>query len=180
MSPQQRDRRPVEAIRHLVQVVENCASSTPLQVQAKELLDTILGTQACMMRGVILYGPPAAGKDTITRALTDADPADRLFRRLKAGPGRTAGYRMTTADKLKELRSRGEVAWENDRYGARYIVDRPALRRDLTDYVPVVHLGQTEAVDASGPPSKERMAHRLRVSRRGRCLTNPSHHITDR
>ncbi|WP_435124325.1 kinase [Micromonospora tulbaghiae] len=100
------------------------------------------------MRGVILYGPPAAGKDTITRTLTETDPAFRLFRRLKAGPGRTAGYRMATVDRLQHLRSRGDVVWENDRYGARYVVDRPALRNDLTDHVPVVHLGQAEAVEA--------------------------------
>lgn len=100
------------------------------------------------MRGVILYGPPAAGKDTITRALSDLDPACRLFQRLKAGPGRTASYRMTTAEHVDELRIAGDVVWENHRYGAVYVVDRPTLEADLIDHVPVVHLGQVEAVQA--------------------------------
>ena len=34
--------------------------------------------------GVILYGPPAAGKDTITGELLALDPRYRQFSRLKA------------------------------------------------------------------------------------------------
>lgn len=101
-----------------------------------------------MMRGVILYGPPAAGKDTVTHALSDLDPAYRLFRRLKAGPGRTGGYRMTTAEHVDQLRAAGHVVWENHRYGAVYVVDRPTLEADLAGHVPVLHLGQVEAVQA--------------------------------
>ncbi|MFY1656989.1 kinase [Micromonospora sp. WMMD1274] len=100
------------------------------------------------MRGVILYGPPAAGKDTITRALRDLDPACRLFQRLKAGPGRTAGYRMTTVEHIDQLRAAGDVVWENHRYGAVYVVDRPTLEADLIDHIPVLHLGQVDAVQA--------------------------------
>ncbi|SCL15967.1 guanylate kinase [Micromonospora rhizosphaerae] len=100
------------------------------------------------MRGVILYGPPAAGKDTITQALSDLDPAYRLFRRLKAGPGRAVGYRMTTPEHVDQLRAAGDVVWENHRYGAVYAVDRPTLQAGLLDHVPVLHLGQVEAVQA--------------------------------
>lgn len=39
--------------------------------------------------GVILYGPPGAGKDTVTAELVQQDPSYALFERLKAGPGRT-------------------------------------------------------------------------------------------
>jgi guanylate kinase len=97
---------------------------------------------------VILYGPPAAGKDTITEALHRLDPRYSLFRRLKAGAGKTAGYRMTTSAVLGELRENGDLIWENSRYGAVYAVDRPALLDHLASERPVLHLGQVEAIDA--------------------------------
>jgi guanylate kinase len=101
-----------------------------------------------MMRGVILYGPPAAGKDTITEALHSLDPRYSLFRRLKAGEGKTAGYRMTTSAALRDLRENGDLIWENTRYGAVYAVDRPVLLNHLAAGYPVLHLGQVEAIDA--------------------------------
>ncbi len=100
------------------------------------------------MSAVILYGPPASGKDTVTRALTSLDGSYRLYRRLKAGVGRTDGYRMTTLSHINALRSAGAVAWETRRYGALYIVDRVSLAEMLTVCIPVVHLGQVEAVKA--------------------------------
>lgn len=100
------------------------------------------------MRGVILYGPPAAGKDTVTCALHELDPSYVLFRRLKAGPGRTGGYRITTPEHIKELRDRGDIVWENHRYHATYVIDRPSLVERLHDHVPILHLGQLEAIDA--------------------------------
>lgn len=95
---------------------------------------------------VILYGPPAAGKDTVTAAL----PAPyALYRRLKVGPGRTAGYRMGTADDLAALHANGQVIYENRRYSSVYVVDGPELDLMLADgLVPVLHLGQPEAVSA--------------------------------
>lgn len=101
------------------------------------------------MRGVILYGPPASGKDTITAELVRLDPRYRLYRRLKVGSGRTAGYRMATEGQVDALRRAGEVIWENRRYGATYVVDRSALVDLLAaGLVPIVHLGQAPAVQA--------------------------------
>lgn len=101
-----------------------------------------------MMRGVVLYGPPASGKDTVTSALSLVDSSYRIFRRLKVGPGRTVGYRMSQESIVDELRIRGGVVWENRRYDSLYVVDLPALHACLNDHVPVVHLGQAEAVEA--------------------------------
>lgn len=101
-----------------------------------------------MMRGAILYGPPAAGKDTITEALHRLDPRYSLFRRLKAGGGKTTGYRMTTSAAVGELRENGNLIWENSRYGAVYAVDRPGLLNHLGTGYPVLYLGQVEAIDA--------------------------------
>ncbi|MGC5030177.1 phosphotransferase-like protein [Micromonospora sp. DT229] len=100
------------------------------------------------MRGVILYGPPASGKDTITEALHQLDNSYQQFERLKVGSGRTAGYRMSTDQHLAALRAAGDVLWENRRYRSTYVVDAPALRQHLGQGVPVLHLGQVDAVDA--------------------------------
>lgn len=98
--------------------------------------------------GIILYGPPASGKDTITAELRKLDPSYVLYRRLKAGPGKRDGYRMTTESEIDALRAAGEIVWENHRYGSTYVVDRSALMRQLAESVPVVHLGQEQAVYA--------------------------------
>jgi len=100
-------------------------------------------------RGVILYGPPASGKDTVTNALVQLDPTFRHYTRLKVGGGRTAGYEMVAASVLDDLRERGELLYENARYGNRYAVDRPRLQA-LCDggAIPIVHLGQVVGVHA--------------------------------
>jgi len=109
------------------------------------------------MHGVLLYGPPAAGKDAVTAALHHLEPSYALFPRLKAGPGRATGYRMTDMATINELRRSGDVVWENRRYGAVYAIDRPFLLESLRSHVPVVHVGQPEAVgaviDATTPAS---------------------------
>lgn len=100
------------------------------------------------MKGIILYGPPASGKDTITTALSTADPQCRLFRRLKAGGGKSSTYRIVSNDHLEELESRSEIIWRNDRYRATYAVDTPGLRKALREGIPVLHLGQLNAIPA--------------------------------
>jgi guanylate kinase len=99
------------------------------------------------VKGLILYGPPASGKDTVTRALTAMDGNYRHFERLKCGPGRTVGYRIVTADELARLRSTNELIWENARYGSVYAVDRSSLLADAAESIPVVHLGQPEGIE---------------------------------
>ena len=100
------------------------------------------------MPAVILYGPPAAGKDTITDALITLDQTYQLYRRLKVGTGRTDGYRMTTSSQVERLRSMGAVVWETHRYGALYVIDRVTLAEMVTACIPVLHLGDAEAVKA--------------------------------
>ena len=99
------------------------------------------------MQGIILYGPPASGKDTITHALQELDPRYVLFPRLKVGPGKASGYRVTTEADLAALRSIGAIVWENQRYGATYAIDRETLADHVNRHTPVVHLGQVEAID---------------------------------
>jgi guanylate kinase len=99
-------------------------------------------------RGVILYGPPAAGKDSTDAALRDRSADYIHFARIKVGSGNADGYRMVTKGALNELRLRREVIWENQRYGAIYAVDRPGLIEALEAGIPVIHLGQPEAVDS--------------------------------
>ncbi|MFI8234963.1 guanylate kinase [Streptomyces sp. NPDC085900] len=101
-----------------------------------------------MTQGVILYGPPAAGKDTVTRALTQMNPRYTPFARLKVGSGKSAGYRMGTAEQLLELEAAGDVVYANARYGNVYVIDRPGLDTAFATGVPVVHLGQVDGIQA--------------------------------
>ena len=103
-----------------------------------------------MRNGLILYGAPATGKDTLTAELVRSEPVFEHFMRLKAGSGRTSGYRMISQERAESLRrSPGMILWENSRYGSTYFVDRPGVEQIWSSgRVPVVHLGQVEAVDA--------------------------------
>ncbi|MEV6549224.1 guanylate kinase [Streptomyces sp. NPDC051597] len=99
-------------------------------------------------QGVILYGPPASGKDTVTAALTELNSKYAQFARLKVGTGKAAGYRMGTAEQLHELEAAGDVVYANSRYGNTYVIDRPGLDAAFAAGVPVVHLGQVDGIRA--------------------------------
>jgi guanylate kinase len=98
--------------------------------------------------GVVMYGPPAAGKDTVTAMLAGKDPRYRQFRRIKVGQGRTEGYRMATPNDVARLEQAGDILWANHRYNANYYVDRPFLTKELAEGWPVLHLGQAAAISA--------------------------------
>lgn len=98
---------------------------------------------------IILYGPPAAGKNTVTAELTRLDARYRPFLRMKIGDGRTEGYRMATAAQLGQLRADHLVLYENHRYGSTYVVDEPNLTAILTSgATPIIHLGQLDGIRA--------------------------------
>ncbi|PRH79652.1 guanylate kinase [Streptomyces solincola] len=99
-------------------------------------------------QGVILYGPPASGKDTVTTALSDLDPRYAQFARLKVGTGKAIGYRMGAPEQLHELEAVGDVVYANSRYGNTYAIDRPGVDAAFAAGVPVVHLGQVEGIRA--------------------------------
>ncbi len=99
-------------------------------------------------QGVILYGPPASGKDTVTAALTELNSKYAQFARLKVGSGKSAGYRMGTAQQLHELEAAGDVVYANTRYDNTYVIDRPGVDAAFTAGVPVVHLGQINGIRA--------------------------------
>ncbi|MFJ8021247.1 guanylate kinase [Streptomyces sp. NPDC096311] len=99
--------------------------------------------------GVLLYGPPGSGKDTITHELTRLRPEFALFQRLKAGPGRTTGYRLTTSDRIEELSRAGELLYRNARYDAEYAIDHQGVAALVDDgRIPVLHMGQVVGAGA--------------------------------
>ncbi|MFK0281935.1 guanylate kinase [Streptomyces sp. NPDC090499] len=99
--------------------------------------------------GVILYGPPGAGKDTITAELSRQRADFTLFQRLKAGPGRTVGYRLSTAQQIEALAQAGEILYRNSRYDAEYAVDSGEVAALIsTGRIPVLHMGQVAGARA--------------------------------
>lgn len=97
-------------------------------------------------QGVVLYGPPASGKDTVTAALAELSPRYAQFARLKVGTGKSTGYRMGTAEQLHELEAAGAVVYANSRYGNTYAIDKPGLDDAFEAGFPVVHLGQVDGI----------------------------------
>lgn len=99
--------------------------------------------------GIILFGPPASGKDTVTARLVAINERYEHFRRLKSGGERKAGYRAVSADELDALSARGDIVYSNRRYDARYAVDRPGIESLTRRHkVPIVHIGQVEGIHA--------------------------------
>lgn len=91
---------------------------------------------------VVLYGPPAAGKDTVTAALRSVDQRFELVTKLKQGTGRSAGYRFVTAAELGDLRAQDRIVVETRRYGNVYAVDELSLMEpQQRSRVPVTHIG---------------------------------------
>ncbi|SNY89160.1 hypothetical protein SAMN04244553_6163 [Nocardia amikacinitolerans] len=102
-----------------------------------------------MDTAIVMYGPPAAGKDTVTTALCELGKEFRHYQRMKVGVGRTTGYRMASTTDLAQLVAADEVIYSNSRYGSTYIIDRPELTRIIAaGEIPVLHVGQPEAIDA--------------------------------
>ncbi|MEU9321446.1 guanylate kinase [Streptomyces sp. NPDC048295] len=99
-------------------------------------------------QGLILYGPPASGKDTVTTALTGLHAKYAQFARLKVGSGKSTGYRMGTAEQLHELEAAGNLVYANTMYGNTYVIDRPGIDAAFAAGVPVVHLGQIDGIRA--------------------------------
>lgn len=102
-----------------------------------------------MRQGIILCGPPASGKDTVTRELALLSTRYTLFFKLKVGNGNGAIYRGVTIEHLEELVSSGDILQSNRRYGNIYAVDRLELESLFAqDAVPVIHMGDIAGVRA--------------------------------
>ncbi|WP_433245895.1 guanylate kinase [Streptosporangium sp. CA-135522] len=94
------------------------------------------------LQGVVLYGPPASGKDTVTAALARLDARFVPLPKLKVGTGRADGYEFVSAEHLDKLRDAGRLLVETRRYGNVYAVDRQTIEdRHAAGYVPVAHMG---------------------------------------
>ncbi|MFG2230819.1 guanylate kinase [Streptomyces sp. NPDC048723] len=92
--------------------------------------------------GVVLFGPPTAGKDTVSAALAGLDARYGQLTKIKVGSGRTTGYRMADGEELAALRAAGRVVLETRRYGNTYAIDRDDLDAMTgAGRIPLVHIG---------------------------------------
>lgn len=99
--------------------------------------------------GLVLYGPPASGKDTVTKALSELDNQFTLFERLRVSTTPKPGYRNVTEADADALVAQGQIVYENSRYGNRYLVDRAELTRLASSgKIPVLHIGQIDGIRA--------------------------------
>jgi guanylate kinase len=94
------------------------------------------------MMGIVLYGPPASGKSTVSVALSELDPRFVLVRKLKAGNRRGTEYDFVSVGELAELRAAGRLMVETQRYGNTYAIDRCHIDGLISaGQVPIIHLG---------------------------------------
>lgn len=100
------------------------------------------------MTGVIFYGPPASGKDTVTMALLRLDKRYALYQKIKVGSGRSTGYRRATPEQASALRDRGLIVYENSRYNSTYLIERQSLSELFASAIPVLHVGQPASIEA--------------------------------
>ncbi|WP_051451520.1 hypothetical protein [Actinospica robiniae] len=99
--------------------------------------------------GVLLYGPPASGKSTVTAVLSGLDERFTLFERLRVSAVPKSGYRNVTVAEANSLAAQGQILYENERYGNRYIVDRAEIERlNSMARIPILHLGQIDGIRA--------------------------------
>ncbi|MCF6470719.1 guanylate kinase [Nonomuraea sp. MG754425] len=99
------------------------------------------------MTGIVLYGPPASGKSTITLALAELDPRFTLVRKLKAGNRRGTEYDFVSVEELAERRAAGRLLVESHRYGNTYAIDRDQVDQlTAAGRVPIAHLGDISGI----------------------------------
>ncbi|RBQ21366.1 guanylate kinase [Spongiactinospora rosea] len=91
--------------------------------------------------GIILCGPPASGKSTITRALHDLDPRFVPVRNLVVGPHPADDHDQVTDEQVERLRRAGRIISDIRREGGRYAIDRhPIEHMTQAGLVPVIHV----------------------------------------
>ncbi|MDF5758980.1 AAA family ATPase [Spongiactinospora sp. TRM90649] len=98
--------------------------------------------------GIILCGPPASGKSTVTGALHELDPRFVLARSLVVGDDHADDHDQVTHEQVERLRAAGRIIADTRRDGNRYVIDRhPIEHIAQAGLVPVVHVGSSRDVE---------------------------------
>lgn len=89
---------------------------------------------------LVLAGPPAVGKDTLTLKLEKLYSKFILFDKLKTGGGRRKTYRRISSEEFTRMSAAGSMVSEVRQHGSCYGVDREHLQALINaDFVPVIH-----------------------------------------
>lgn len=100
------------------------------------------------LRGIVLFGPPASGKDVVTAAMHALDRRICHFRKLKVGTGRSQGYRIVSPSQVDDLLRRGLVVSRVRRYGNEYVVDQTELESlQGSGCIPVIHTADLDELE---------------------------------
>jgi len=93
---------------------------------------------------LLVAGPPASGKDTITEALTALDSKYVLFKKHRTGVD-SAKYNTLSAGDFEQMKNDGAFVQAHYRYGRGYGVCKETLR-DLVDAnkLPIIHTGKID------------------------------------
>lgn len=99
------------------------------------------------MRGLILYGAPASGKHTIAKFLETSGLGYENYPKLKLGHGKVAGYRMITAEQMRQVNQHRLLVQYNERYGNWYAVEKYLIYKMLGQgKVPIFHMGVSAGI----------------------------------
>ncbi len=98
-----------------------------------------------LYEAILLSGPPASGKDSLTEALHGIDPKFVHFRKHRAGSGGQPGaaYIDISVSQFERMAQQNRFAQWHDRYGRYYGVAVEELDRTLsTAKIPIIHVGK--------------------------------------
>jgi len=94
---------------------------------------------------LLLSGPPASGKDTVSHELINRNNRFVLFKKHRAGGETNSGYIDISTAQFKEMEAQNKFIQSHLRYGRLYGVSRDGIEKTLAyGKIPIIHTGRIE------------------------------------